>query len=143
MENVTTAPGTKAAPMHVKYAKVLLLDDNALDNFVNKKLIENNRFAGKIEVFESGSEVLIYLQEEDANQLPDIIFLDIMMPVMDGFKFLEEFEMLDESIHKKCKIIMLSTSDSFKDLNRANKSRFVHKFLNKPLNEQVLSAINI
>lgn len=143
MENVTTAPETKAAPMNVKYPKVLLLDDNALDNFVNKKLIENNRFAGKIEVFESGPEVLIYLQEEDTNQLPDIIFLDIMMPGMDGFKFLEEFEKLDESIHKKCKIIMLSTSDSFKDLNRANKSRFVYKFLNKPLNEQVLSAIII
>jgi CheY-like chemotaxis protein len=66
-----------------------------------------------------------------------------MMPVMDGFQFLEAFENLNETIQKKCKIIMLSTSDSFKDLNRANKSRFVHKFLNKPLNEQVLGAINI
>ena len=53
------------------------------------------------------------------------------------------FDSLSETIQKKCKIIMLSTSDSFKDLNRANKNRFVQKFLNKPLNEQVLGAINI
>ncbi|HKR05734.1 MAG TPA: response regulator [Bacteroidia bacterium] len=127
----------------VKYAKVLLIDDNTLDNFVNKKLVEMNSFASKVEVFESAQAALDYLKNEKTENLPDIIFLDIMMPIMDGFQFLDKFELLHESIHTKCKIIMLSTSDSFKDLNRANKNRFVHKFLNKPLNEQVLGAINI
>jgi len=66
-----------------------------------------------------------------------------MMPEMDGFQFLEEFEKLQVSIQQKCKVIMLSTSDSFKDLNRANKSKFVKKFLNKPLTENILQAINV
>lgn len=143
MIELTSQTPVQDSPRKAKYAKVLLIDDNTLDNFVNKKLVEMNNFAEKTEVCESAQSALEYLKNEKTENLPDIIFLDIMMPVMDGFQFLDAFEMLNESIQKKCKIIMLSTSDSFKDLNRANKNRFVHKFLNKPLNEQVLGAINI
>lgn len=139
VKSILSKPGKN----ETRYAKVLLLDDNTLDNFVNKKLLEMNSFAGKIEVFESAPETLAYLRKENSQHLPDIIFLDIMMPGMDGFQFLEEFEKLPDEVQKKCKIIMLSTSESFKDLNRANKSHFVCKFLNKPLNEQVLDAINV
>ena len=64
-----------------------------------------------------------------------------MMPVMDGFGFLEEYEKLPDLIRDKCKIIMLSSSESFKDLNRANSSRLVNKFLNKPLSEKALEVI--
>lgn len=131
------------APRNVKYAKALLIDDNTLDNFVSKKLIEMHHFAAKVETRESAQAALDYLKKEKKEDLPDIIFLDINMPGMDGFQFLEAFESVNETIQKKCKIIMLSTSESFKDLNRANKNRFVHKFLNKPLNEQVLGAINV
>ncbi|MEP7169145.1 MAG: response regulator [Bacteroidota bacterium] len=142
IEVKTNAP-VGETPRKVKYSKVLLIDDNTLDNFVNKKLLEINNFAGKIEAHESAQAALDFLKKEKPENLPDIILLDIMMPGMDGFQFLDAFESLDETIHKKCKIIMLSTSDSFKDLNRANKNRFVYKFLNKPLNDQVLGAINI
>jgi len=143
MIGLTSQTPVEDAPRKAKYAKVLLIDDNTLDNFVNKKLVEMNNFAEKTEVYESAQSALEYLKTEKTENLPDIIFLDIMMPVMDGFQFLDAFEMLNQSIQKKCKIVMLSTSDSFKDLNRANKNRFVHKFLNKPLNDQVLGAINI
>lgn len=143
MENVKTMNSPAISSKDVKYAKVLLLDDNPLDNFVNKKLIEQNNFALKVEMFESAIEVLAYLKKEQTDHLPDIIFLDIMMPLMDGFTFLEEFEKLDKRIQNKCKIVMVSSSESFKDLNRANKNPFVYKFLNKPLNDMVINAINI
>lgn len=139
VNSILTNPGKN----DTRYAKVLLLDDNSLDNFVNKKLIEINNFAAAIEVFETAANVLEYLKNESYDNLPDIIFLDIMMPDMDGFQFLDEFEKLSEEVRARCKIIMLSTSESFKDLNRANQNRFVCKFLNKPLNEQVLAAINV
>ena len=72
-----------------------------------------------------------------------VIFLDIMMPQMDGFQFLEAFEKLPEDQRMQMKVVMLSTSESFKDLNRANKNPYVRKFLNKPLTLQVLQAINV
>jgi CheY-like chemotaxis protein len=66
-----------------------------------------------------------------------------MMPGMDGFGFLDEFDRLDDSIKKKTRIVMLSTSESFKDLNRANQNKYVNKFLNKPLTEAMLNALNL
>jgi CheY-like chemotaxis protein len=129
--------------MKARYKTVLLLDDNALDNFVNKKLIEISGFGEVIHVHESGLTALEFLKSAKESELPDILFLDIMMPIMDGFAFLEEFDKLPEKVQGKAKIIMLSTSESFKDLNRANKSKFVYKFLNKPLTEAVLNAVNV
>jgi CheY-like chemotaxis protein len=123
-----------------RYPIVMLVDDNELDNFINKKLLENENFADTILVHQSAQSALDELKKMDKG--PDIIFLDIMMPHMDGFAFLEEFGKLSEQI-KKSRIIMLSTSESFKDLNRANQNKHVYKFLNKPLSKQVLEAIQL
>jgi CheY-like chemotaxis protein len=127
----------------VKYANVLLVDDNPMDNMVNSQLITQSGFAKKSNCFESAKETLEFLRSADVSELPEIIFLDIIMPGMDGFQFLEEFEKLDASIRTRCRIVLLSSSDSFKDLNRANKNRLVKKFLNKPLTVEMLAAINI
>lgn len=129
----------------VKYPVVMLIDDNELDNFINKKLLENERFAEHVLIHQSAQSALDELKklETQTANLPRIIFLDIMMPHMDGFGFLDEFGKLGEAIRKNCKIIMLSTSESFKDLNKANQSRFVYKFLNKPLTKAVLDAIQL
>lgn len=126
-----------------RYNRVMLIDDNSLDNFINKKLIETTGFASEVIICNSAEEALDHFRTSGLNQIPDVIFLDIMMPGMDGFQFLDEFANLSETIHKSCKVIMLSTSESFKDLNRANKNRFIRKFLNKPLTAQVLNAVKV
>lgn len=127
-----------------RYPVVMLIDDNELDNFVNKKLIENENFAGQVVIQPSGISALEYLKKPSGGgEIPDLIFLDIMMPHMDGFGFLEEFEKLGDAVKKKSKVIMLSTSESFKDLNKANQNKYVYKFLNKPLSKSVLDALNV
>jgi len=126
-----------------KYSKVLLIDDNSLDNFVNKKLLESNGFAENVSAYQSALEALDFIKKAKQSELPDVIFLDINMPEMDGFEFLDAFALLFETTHQQCKIIMLSTSDSFKDLNRANKNSLIKKFLNKPLTAQTIQAINV
>lgn len=126
-----------------RYSKVMLIDDNSLDNFINKKLLELNGFTDETEIFESAEKALEKLKSSVADELPDVIFLDIMMPRMDGFQFLEAFENLPTLTQQHCKVIMLSTSESFRDLNRANKNKFVKKFLNKPLTPETINAIHV
>ena len=131
--------------MSTRYPLVMLVDDNELDNFINKKLVESDTFAAATTIHTSAESALGYLKNNasDDAQIPDLIFLDIMMPEMDGFGFLDAFDKLPESVKSKCRIVMLSTSDSFKDLNRANQNKYVKRFLNKPLNAQILAALNI
>jgi CheY-like chemotaxis protein len=126
-----------------KYQTALLIDDNEIDNFINKKLLMKTQFSENIKEVTSALKALEFLKEnaDSPENLPDIIFLDIMMPVMDGFEFLEEYDKLPQSIKSKPKIIMLSSTESFKDLNRANSNKYVYKFLNKPLTEPALAAI--
>jgi CheY-like chemotaxis protein len=124
-----------------RFKKVMLIDDNEIENFVNKKLIETTEFSAETECCLSAETALEKIRNSIIDELPEIIFLDIKMPGMDGFGFLDEFAMLPTEVHQHVKIIMLSTSESFKDLNRANKNKFVYRFLNKPLFEQALEAI--
>ena len=128
-----------------RYKKVMLIDDNEIDNLINQEMIRSTNFADEILVFQTGQEALTYLTEnqKSTDMLPEIIFLDINMPVMNGFQFLDVFDELSEHVLTTCKIIMLSSSISPKDIDQAASSRYVRKYLNKPLNERYLGAIAI
>ena len=127
-----------------KFERVLLIDDNDIDNFINERMITTTDFAQTVVVKSTGESALDYLKKnmETVDLLPQIIFLDLNMPVMDGFGFLTEYENLPESIKKFCKVIVLSSSISPEDINRASTNQYVSKYINKPLNEKYLDAIN-
>ncbi|MEE4176665.1 MAG: response regulator [Bacteroides sp.] len=121
---------------------LLLIDDSEIDNLVNQRIIEKNAFAAKIIIKKSARAGLDYLTEtlcSDPDALPDLIFLDIRMPDIDGFGFLDAFAKLDETIRKHCKIAMLSSSIDADDHRKAIENPFVIKFLNKPLSASVLN----
>jgi len=122
---------------------VMLVDDNETDNFISRRIIEISKFANEIEVKNSGQSALDYLTENRDNQdkIPDIIFLDINMPIVDGFIFLYEFEKFSEKVRDKCKVIILSSSDNKRDIDKIVNNNHVIKFITKPLTEHALDEV--
>lgn len=122
---------------------VLLVDDNDTDNFISKRIIEITSFAKRIEVKNSGKSALEYLRENQDNQdnIPNVIFLDINMPVVDGFAFLYEFDMFSDLVKSKAKIIILSSSDNKRDIDKIVNNNHVINFITKPLTEVSLEEV--
>ncbi|MCG8323168.1 MAG: response regulator [Cytophagales bacterium] len=124
---------------------VMLVDDNDTDNFISKRIIEITKFAKEVEIKNSGKSALEYLEQnkDNENKLPNIIFLDINMPIVDGFVFLYEFEKFDQILKDKCKVIILSSSDNKRDIDKIVNNNHVVKFITKPLTESALEEIKL
>lgn len=124
---------------------VMLVDDNDTDNFISKRIIEITKFSKGVEVKSSGKTALDYLKENQNNidKIPSLIFLDINMPIVDGFVFLYEFEKFNELVRNKCKVIILSSSDNKRDIDKIVNNNHVIKFITKPLTEVALDEIKL
>lgn len=122
---------------------VMLVDDNETDNFISRRIIEITEFSNRVEVKNSGKAALDYLHENEhiPESLPSLIFLDINMPIVDGFVFLYEFEKFNELVRNKCKVIILSSSDNKRDIDKIVNNNYVIKFVTKPLTEVALEEI--
>jgi len=128
---------------------ILLVDDDPTTNFLNEELIAELDIANNVHVAWNGQEALDYLKQEgkfstnDKSKYPkpNIIFLDINMPLMDGFAFLEHYADLPENKKVDIIILFLTTSDAQFDRNKATKKVTVHDFLEKPLRKGVLLKI--
>ncbi|PCH68919.1 MAG: hypothetical protein COC01_02715 [Bacteroidetes bacterium] len=132
-----------------KHNSVMLVDDNEIDNLINEKMIEGTGFAHNIFISSSAISAIDFLKNitkvnnTEGSLLPSIIFLDINMPIMDGFQFLDEFENLSKQIKDNCKVVMLSSSMNPRDIEQAKNNDFVHEYFSKPLKEEDLEKIKI
>ena len=125
--------------MSVAYKICLLIDDNYNDNFVTRRILESGHFAEQIIVRQSPAEAIESLKEGTVK--PDVIFLDIRMPLMNGFEFLQEYDKLDEEC-KQAKIFMLSSSLDPNDFKRSTENKYITQFIHKPLTHKILEELS-
>jgi len=130
-----------------KFNSILLVDDNELDNFINQKIMESVFFAQTIYTNTSGTSALELLKNFSSNEklapvlMPDVIFIDINMPFMDGIQFINQFIKLFEKTAIKSKLVVLTSSINPEDKKAVSKLSKEIIFLNKPLTNESLALI--
>ena len=131
--------------MSKKLNLILLIDDDEPTNFLHKIIIEQHGCAQKIETVRSSMEALEFLKKriDSSYPHPDLIFLDINMPMMDGWEFLEEYKKLQNDQKGRVVIVMLTTSLNPADKQKAEEFKEIDGFRNKPLTEEMLDDIMV
>ena len=122
---------------------IMLVDDNMNDNFFHEREIKKNNLANIVIPMTSGTKALAYLRgKKENNDLhPDLIFLDINMPDMNGWEFLQEYNELDKELQSLAVIIMLTTSQNVDDKAKAMKWSSVSDYISKPLTMDLMRNI--
>jgi CheY-like chemotaxis protein len=126
--------------MYKQVDLALLVDDNDVDLFIQKRFIEIAGFAKDIKAYNSPAQAINYLQEGTA-PMPQIIFLDLNMPDMDGFGFMERFLQLPKKIQEMARVVILTSSSNQSDKKRAEGYSSVTNFLSKPLSLEALKSL--
>jgi CheY-like chemotaxis protein len=123
---------------------VLLVDDDFASNYLTEMIIQDMNFTSQVYSVRDGKAALEFMQNHcspakgnNGYQCPDLILLDINMPVMDGFEFLEEYEKLQFNRQEPIFIILLTTSTNLRDVEKAKKYK-VTGYLEKPLSDEKL-----
>ena len=125
--------------MAPRFKTCLLIDDNYIDNFVTRKILEGSNFVEKIVVVRSADDAITALR--DGLIKPDVIFLDVRMPMMSGFEFLEEYDKIDLENKENIKIFMLSSSLDPLDMRKSSDNKYITQFIHKPLTQKALEEL--
>ncbi len=126
-----------------KYKNVLLIDDNHIDNLINRKILDNANYAEEITVIDSPRDAFEHIRDslDTGENIPEVIFLDLRMPEMSGFEFLRSLIELPNLKPELFKIFVLSSSLDPKDIKRIKENHLVSRFIGKPLTNQILEEI--
>lgn len=129
--------------MKEKLNCILLIDDNGSTNFMHQITVKKASCAENCVAVQSGQEALDYLKStvNGSHPQPDLIFLDINMPSMNGWEFLEHYKNLNKDEQGKIVVMMLTTSKNPDDIEKAKNIGHVTGFMNKPLTVDVLQKV--
>ena len=115
--------------------KTLLIDDSDIDLFIQRRFLEVYDFSTELLLYKSATDALNWLRKLNGEAPPDVIFLDLNMPEVDGFSFLKSFDALPEKIRTRSRIVVLTSSNSAQDKKQVFENRNVIQFITKPLKQ--------
>lgn len=129
--------------MSSPFPHFIIIDDSQLDCFIGEKIIQNTGKFSTIKCFAQATEALEYVRnsQPDNSNTITIIVLDIQMPVMNGFQFVEAFEILPEATKDNFAIFMFSSSINENDKNRIDNHPSIRKFYGKPISKDIVAAL--
>ena len=122
--------------------KLVIIDDNPTDHYIMQRLLHNSQSCAQATYTFDGRLVLDYLQEnKDSGTLPDVIFLDLDMPHLTGWEFLEELETFNRGAKKNVQVHIMSSSIRSADIFHSKKYACVNSFMTKPLSRDEINRI--
>ncbi len=130
-------------PMIKSRLNVLLVDDDGIYQFTSKKTLEATGFAESISICSNGREAIDLIQNNLSNHLavPDVIFLDVNMPVMNGWDFLKAYQEIKSQLAKPIKIYIVSSSADEFDINHSKQFETVTDYIIKPILKEKFALI--
>lgn len=129
--------------MEKKLPLIAIIDDDTIYQFMLTRILNNNKLAEKIITFTDGEKAIQHLMDNKIahENIPDVIFLDVNMPIMDGWMFIEAYANMKTEIHKKIVIFMLSSSVDPVDIERAGKISEISNYIVKPIKLEEVKRI--
>ncbi len=123
--------------------RVLLIDDDKAVNFFNERVVVGHSEFEHIKTVQSGKDGLLFLDQVLSGEevKPDIIFLDINMPAMNGWEFLDHYEQLNADFRSDIQVIILSSSSNPEHVKKSIVNYKVRDFINKPLSFNILDGV--
>jgi CheY-like chemotaxis protein len=120
--------------------QLTLVDDDDVFVFLTTRLLDKYKLVDLIKIFDNGYDALVFIKEnlDNVAALPDVILLDLSMPIMDGWQFLDEYVKINPKIGKKITIYICSSSISPDDVARAKAINAVSDFIIKPMTKEKL-----
>jgi CheY-like chemotaxis protein len=120
-----------------------IVDDDEIYQFTLTRIISRYRLANKTLSFLDGEKAIEYLTDNILieDNIPDVIFLDNNMPIMDGWQFIEEYAKMESKIKKKVLIFMVSSSVDPNDIERANKTNQISDYFIKPVSIEDINGV--
>jgi len=129
--------------VEIRLPKLAIVDDDTIFQFTTHRTLSVSKMTGEILQFVNGNTALEYLtlHSGEKDSLPDYIFLDINMPVIDGWMFLDEYLKIKDLMAKEIQIYMLSSSVDKRDINKAMSFGIVKEYISKPITSGVLARL--
>ena len=123
--------------------QTMLIDDSEIDLFIHRRFLELCNFSREVITYKSAETALERLQNLNGHPPPNVIFLDLNMPVLDGFSFLNLFDQLPEKIKNQTRIVVLTSSNSVTDREHVFLYKNVVQMITKPIKQSDVDALRI